>query len=259
MYYYESVKDDSEVENKLRDYANNKLLQNRGFPEYFKRIRREGKIWNHKRVERVYKNLGMNKRKKHKRRIPNPNKQPLAQPIRMNLTWSMDFMEDRLENGRKVRILNIIDDFNREALLMQVEFSFPSAALVDLVKQVIEWRGKPESIRTDNGTEFIAHAFETFCTDNNIEHIKTQKGKPMQNGYIERFNGSYRKSVLDAYIFQTKQQLQEETDIWMEDYNNNHPHESLGDRTPLEFPIAINCGKPNAQSSHTGLPQLTAS
>lgn len=259
MYYYESVKDDSEVENKLRAFANDKVLQNRGFPEYFKRIRREGKKWNHKRVERIYKKLGMNKRKKHKRRIPNPDKQPLAQPIRMNLTWSMDFMEDRLENGRKVRILNIIDDFNREALLMQVEFSFSSAAVVELVTQIIEWRGKPESIRTDNGTEFIAHVFETFCTENNIEHLKTQKGKPMQNGYIERFNGSYRKGVLDSYIFQTKQQVQEETDIWMDDYNNNHPHESLGDRTPLEFPRAINCGKPNAQSQHTGLPQLTAS
>ena len=81
----------------------------------------------------------------------------------------------------------------------------------------------------------------------------------MQNGYIERFNGSYRKGVLDSYIFQTKQQVQEETDIWMEDYNNHHPHESLGDRTPMEFPRAINCGKPIAQSQHTGLPQLTAS
>ena len=101
MYYYQSVKDDSEVENKLLEYASSKLLQNRGFPEYFKRIRREGLIWNHKRVERIYKKLKMNKRRKRKRRIPNPEKQPLVQPIFPNITWSMDFMEDRLENGRK--------------------------------------------------------------------------------------------------------------------------------------------------------------
>ena len=125
------MKDDSEVEKKLQEYAGSKLLQNRGFPEYFKRIRREGKTWNHKRVERVYKKLGMNKRKKRKQRLPNSDKQPLVQPIARNITWSLDFMEDRLENGRKVRILNIIDDFNREALLMQVEFSFPSPAVVN--------------------------------------------------------------------------------------------------------------------------------
>lgn len=257
MFYYESVKDDSEVENKLIEYASGKLA-NRGFPEYFKRIRREGLIWNHKRVERVYKKLKMNKRKKHKRRIPNPLKQTLAQPIRMNLTWSMDFMEDRLENGRKVRILNIIDDFNREALLMEVDFSFPSSRVIELLKQTIEWRGKPESIRTDNGTEFISHAFENFCS-NYIEHIKIQKGKPMQNGYIERFNGSFRRNILDAFIFQTKPQLQEITNDWMDDYNNNHPHESLGDKSPVEFAVAVNCGKLPLTQPTQSLPQLTAS
>ena len=257
MFYYESIKDDSEVENKLLQYANGKL-STRGFPEYFKRIRREGYAWNHKRVQRVYNKLKMNKRQKHKRRIPNPEKQPLAQPIRANLTWSMDFMEDRLENSRKVRILNIIDDFNREALLMEADFSFPSARVVELLKQTIEWRGKPESIRTDNGTEYVAHVFESFCSDHGIEHIKTQKGKPMQNGYIERFNGSYRSGVLDAYIFETKQQLQDETNIWMEDYNNDHPHESLGDKSPVEFARAINCRIFDSAQTTEKFPQLTA-
>lgn len=258
MFYYESVKDDTEVENKLRDYASRKLLQNRGFPEYFKRIRREGIKWNHKRVERVYKKLGMNKRRKYKRRIPNPEKQPLVQPIRPNITWSMDFMEDRLENGRKIRILNILDDFNREALLMQAEFSYPSLQVIKLVKQTIEWRGKPENIRTDNGTEYIAHAFEKFCEDEKINHIKIQKGKPTQNSYVERFNGSFRKDILDAFIFQTKPQMQEYTDEWMEDYNQHHPHESLGDQSPIEFAHAINCGK-LAAAQPSSFPQLTAS
>ena len=256
MFYYEPRKDDSQVENKLKEYAIN--LPNRGFPEYFKRIRREGFIWNHKRVRRVYKNLGMSKRKKFKRRIPNPEKKPLLQPIRMNLTWSMDFMQDTLENGRKFRVLNILDDYNRESLSISISYSFPSEKVIEIVEQVIEWRGKPESIRTDNGTEFIAHAFTNFCIREKIEHIKIQKGKPTQNSYIERFNRSYREDVLDAYIFEDLNQVRKATEIFMDDYNNEHPHESLGDKSPIEFLNAVNCGKLTAQSTHTSLPQLTA-
>ena len=124
MYYYESVRDDSEVETKLAWYG--EKLPSRGFPEYYKRIRQEGLLWNHKRVRRVYRKLGMTHRRKIKRRIPNPAKQVLLQPIQPNLTWSIDFMEDRLENGRKFRALNIIDDYNREALTIDIDYSFPS-------------------------------------------------------------------------------------------------------------------------------------
>ena len=112
MFYYESVKDDSEVEAKLTSYLNNKLLCNRGCPEYYKRIRREGFTWNHKRIERIYRNMGLSRRRKKKRRLPNPEKRPLIQPDTLNDTWSMDFVEDRLENGRKIRTLNILDDYN---------------------------------------------------------------------------------------------------------------------------------------------------
>lgn len=114
MFYYESVRDDSEVESKLAWYG--EKLPSRVFPEYFKRIRQEGLIWNHKRVRRVYRKLGMAHRRKIKRRIPNPARPVLLQPIRPNLTWSMDFIEDGLENGRKFRTFNIIDDYNGEAL-----------------------------------------------------------------------------------------------------------------------------------------------
>jgi putative transposase len=200
----------------------------------------------------------MAKRKKVKRRITNPKKQPLLQPIRMNLTWSMDFMQDTLENGRKFRVLNIIDDFNRESLTINISYSFPSEKVIEILEEVIEWRGKPESIRTENGTEFIAHAFTNFCIRKNIEHIKIQKGKPTQNSYIERFNRSYREDVLDAYIFEDLNQARIATELFMEDYNNEHPHESLGDKSPIEFLNAVNCGKLNAQSIHTSLPQLTA-
>lgn len=233
MYYYTSVKDDSEVESKLRYYAGK--LPARGFPEYYNRIRKEGLIWNHKRVRRVYKKLHMPQRKKVKRRIPNPAKEVLLQPLEPNITWSIDFMEDRLENGRKFRTLNILDDYNREALSIEVDYSFPSEKVVYLLNQIIEWRGKPEAIRTDNGTEFLAKAFKGFCRNSAIEHRPVQKGRPMQNGYIERFNRTYREDVLDMNIFENISQVRQKTEEFLEDYNNQHPHDSLGNMTPNEF------------------------
>jgi len=233
MYYYIPRKDDTDVEEKLRWYG--EKYPSRGFPEYFKRIRKEGLIWNHKRVRRVYIKLKMNRKRKMKRRIPNPVKTILLQPLRPNLSWSIDFMEDRLENGRKFRTLNIIDDYNREALTIEVDYSFPSTKVVAMVQQVIEWRGKPEQIRSDNGTEFIAKAFEGFCENSAIKHLRIQKGKPMQNGYIERFNRSYREDVLDTNIFENINQVKEKTVEFLEDYNNHHPHDSLGKMSPIEF------------------------
>ena len=233
MDYYQSVKDDSAVEAKLIWYG--EKLPGRGFPEYYKRIRKEGLEWSHKRVRRVYKKLGMSHRRKIKRRIPNPDKQNLLQPIYPNIIWSMDFMEDRLENGRKFSTLNIIDDYNREALSIETEFSFPSDKVVKILSRIIEWRGKPETIRTDHGTEFIAKAFEGFCENSGIEHRLTLKGKPMQNGYIERFNRTYREDVLDANIFESIYQVREKTEEFLEDYNNKHPHDRLNDMSPIEF------------------------
>jgi putative transposase len=233
-YYYQSVKNDSEVEERLRYFA--EKLPTRGCPEYTKRIRKEGNPWNHKRIERIYKKLGMNKRRrKIKRRIPNPMKKALLQPLFPNMTWSMDFMQDSLENGRKVRIFNVIDDYNREALMCYADYSFPSKKVVNLIKQLIDWYGKPQQIRTDNGTEFIAKAFEGFCKNSSIDHLRIQKGKPMQNGYCERFNRTYREDVLDAYVFKDMAEIRSITEDWMEDYNNHHPHSSLADHTPIEF------------------------
>ncbi len=224
------------MEDKLRYYA--EKLPSRGCPEYTKRIRKEGYKWNHKRIERVYTKLGMNKRRrKVKRRIPNPEKQALLQPLEPNMTWSMDFMEDRLEDGRKVRIFNVIDDYNREALMCYPAYSFPSQKVVELVNRLIDWHGKPKNIRTDNGTEFLAKAFEGFCQNSSIHHIRIQKGKPMQNGYCERFNRTFREDVLDAYIFEDLDSMEHIIEEWREDYNHNHPHSSLGDCTPLEFKL----------------------
>jgi putative transposase len=131
--------------------------------------------------------------------------------------------------------LNIIDDYNREALAIEVDYSFPSAKVVDMLKRVIEWRGKPEEIRSDNGIEFIAKDFSVFCSNSGINHLRIQKGKPSQNGYIERFNRTYREDVLDINLFESIQQVRIKTEEFMEDYNNYHPHESLNNMSPVKF------------------------
>lgn len=116
-------------------------------------------------------------------------------------------MHDVLENGRKFRILNVIDDFNREALAVESEYSFPSIKVIDVMERLIEFNGKPDTIRTDNGSEFIAHVFKKWCDDKDIEIKYIQPGKPMQNAYIERFNRHYREDILDAYIFENIQDV----------------------------------------------------
>lgn len=177
----------------------------------------------------------MSKRRKIKRRIENPEKTALLQPIRPNLTWSIDFMQDTLESGRKFRTFNIMDDYNRQALAVEVDYSFPSSKVVEMVTRVIQWRGKPEEIRSDNGTEFIAKTFGGFCENSGIKHVRIQKGKPNQNGFVERFNRTYREDVLNANIFENVNQVRELTENWVDDYNNNHPHSSLGNMSPIEF------------------------
>ncbi|MBX7206572.1 MAG: IS3 family transposase [Bacteroidia bacterium] len=233
MYYYTSIKDDSEVIEKLHTLAQDKPA--RGFPYYYRRIRNEGLEWNHKRVKRVYDMLKLNLRRKHKRRLPGRFKVALCSPTNANQTWSMDFMHDTLSNGRKVRVLNIIDDYNREALAIQADYSHSGSSVASTIEQIIDWRGKPCEIRCDNGPEFLSHTLVDFCNNHNIKIKYIQPGKPTQNAYIERFNRSFREDILDAYLFESMDQLRELAMNWMQDYNQLHPHQSLNNMSPLKY------------------------
>jgi putative transposase len=233
MYYYQSVKDDTEVINKLTVLA--ELKPTRGFPYYYRRIRNEGIVWNHKRVKRVYDKLKLNLRRKRKRRLPQRLKGTLCQPMNINLTWSMDFMHDTLTNGRKIRVLNIIDDYNREALAIQADYSHSGYSVVKTIAQVSEWRGKPTEIRCDNGPEFLSQVLVAYCNNNGIALKYIQPGKPTQNAYIERFNRSFREDILDAYLFESMYQLREKCQKWMIEYNELHPHKSLNNMSPLKY------------------------
>jgi putative transposase len=240
-YYYKSCRDDSEVIDKLRDYA--EKMPTRGFGEYRKLIRKEGIKWNHKRIKRVYDLMKLNLRRKHKRRLPGRFKVPLVVPGEENHTWSMDFMHDSLVNGRKIKVLNLMDDFNREALAIEIDSSLCGSRVKRVLEKVMEWRGKPKYIRTDNGPEFICNTLVDFCKGHGIEFMYIQPGKPMQNGYVERFNRFYREDVLDAYLFNSLQEVRLLSEEWMEFYNEKHPHESLNDMSPREYLEAVNSGK----------------
>jgi len=190
---------------------------------------------NHKRVYRIYTEMKLNLRRKHKKRLPARLKEPLVQPIAPNLTWSMDFMHDGLINGRSFRSFNIIDDYNREALTITLDKSLTSLRVIRELEKLIEWRGKPRKLRVDNGPEFIAFILEQWCKDHDIELVFIQKGKPHQNGYIERFNRTYREEILDNYAFENLQEARSLTEAWMWVYNNERPHSSLGYLSPRKY------------------------
>jgi len=230
MYYYKNVRDDSETIGKLLELSEKHPTE--GQDLYYSRIRLEGLRWNYKRVRRVYRLLGMNRRRKVRRRVPARVKLPLLVPQRPGQMWSMDFMSDVLTSKRKFRTLNIIDDYNRQAITVEVAHTMPATRVIQILERTIKEQGKPECIRVDNGPEFISKEFKDWCLDNGIRIQYTQPGKPMQNGYIERFNRTFRENILDAYLFEDIVQVQILADEWMDDYNYNRPHESLGGVTP---------------------------
>lgn len=230
MYYYTHKKDDQIVIDKLMNLSSR--YPTRGFDTYFGKIRMEGFLWNRKRVLRVYRNINLKLRVKRKRRLPARIKERLFVPGAVNDTWSIDFMSDSLANGRRFRVINIIDDFNREALLNEAYYSIPATRLVQKIKEVLLHRAKPKRIRTDNGPEFISKVFKDFCEEQEIEIQYIQPGKPAQNAYIERFNRTFREDVLDAYLFESINHVNALAYEWQIDYNSNHPHKALNGLSP---------------------------
>jgi putative transposase len=197
----------------------------------------EGHAWNHKRIRRVYRALSLHLKRKPKKRLPARAPQILAAPDQRNQTWSLDFMSDALSTGRTFRTLNVIDDFNREALWIEVDTSLPAERVVRILEQLIGWRGKPVSIRMDNGPELISQCLECWAKEKHIELLHIQPGKPAQNAYIERFNRTYREDVLDAYLFDDLQEVRYITETWLEDYNTIRPHEALQGVSPRQFAL----------------------
>lgn len=203
----------------------------RGFGKYFKIIRRRGHDWNHKRVYRVYCALKLNRRKVGKKRLPPRTPAPLAVPGSINQSWSMYFMSDALWCGRRFRTFNVVDDFNREALSIEIDLNLPAARVIRTLARIATWRGYPAKIRMDNGPEFIAASLADWAQLHGVELEFIQPGRPMQN------NRSYREGVLDMYMFKTLSEVRERTEAWLADYNEQLPHDALGDLTPVEYRV----------------------
>lgn len=206
-----------------------------GFWKCYDRLRLDGHGWNHKRVHRVYCELGLNLPRRSKRRVPQRLRQPLAAPATLNGTWALDFMHDTLYGGRRFRTLNVIDEGNREGLAIEIGTSIPSARVVRVMEQLIDLHGRPSAVRLDNGPELTAETFVDWCQRRGIALRYIQPGKPDQNAYIERFNRSYREEVLSAYVFESIEQVRVLTDDWLRTYNEERPHDSLGRVPPLTF------------------------
>ena len=165
-------------------------------------------------------------------------------PTTPNQVWSIDFMSDSLADGRRYRLFNVIDDFNRESLAIEVDTSLPSLRVIRVLERLIALRGKPANIRCDNGPEFISHKLEQWCNekDRQITLQFIQPGKPMQNAYIERKNGSIRRELLDAYLFYNLAEVRSMSQEWRIDYNTERPHKSLGYLSPLKYAELKNSG-----------------
>ena len=227
-------KDDSATITVIQDYVRDN--PGHGFDKLYPAVRRPqmGKC----RLYRVYKALKLNHKRRGKRRLPSRVKVPLLVPMRPNEIWSADFMSDALWSGRRFRTFNVLDDYNREALGIEIDTNLPAPRVVRALEQLVALRGKPAVLRLDNGPEFISGALARWALGNSIELRFIQPGRPMQNGYVERFNRTYREEVLNCYVFETLGEVRRMTAEWITRYNELRPHESLGDVPPRRYLMA---------------------
>ncbi len=192
----------------------------------------KGYCWNHKRVYRIYRALALNLRINPKRRIQRKKPEPLAVPAGMNEVWSVDFMHDRLSDGRAFRLFNVLDDFNREGLGIEVDFSLPAARITRALDQIIEWRGKPAILRCDNGPELISQELRDWSERHGVHLQFIQPGHPQQNAYVERYNRTVRYSWLSQYLFDSIAEVQDYATRWLWFYNHERPNKANGGLPP---------------------------
>ena len=196
----------------------------------------KGYGWNHKRVYRIYRELELNFRIKPKRRLKRDYPGDLDVPKAPNQVWSMDFMSDQLASGKTIRTFNnVMDDYNREGLGIEVDTSLPSARVVRALEQVIEWRGKPAALRCDNGPEYLSQTLVEWANKHRITLLYIQPGKPTQNAYIERFNRTVRHEWLDIHQFESIAHAQLLATQWLWQYNNERPNTAIGGVPPRQL------------------------
>jgi putative transposase len=213
-----------------------------GFWKCVDRLRLDGHGWNHKRLWRVYCQLRLNLPRRTKKRLPTRPVQPLTVSPQPHAVWALDFMSDTLYGGRRFRTFNILDEGVREVLAIEVDTSLPAERVIRVLDQLTAWRGIPQAIRLDNGPEFLADRFASWCAERGIALRYIQPGKPNQNAFIERFNRTFRHEVLDAYVFESLDQVREMSAQWIREYNEERPHEALARVPPATYRAQITVG-----------------
>lgn len=187
------------------------------------------------KIRRVYVKYGFSLPVKPSKRVRCVKSNPLVIPMSPNKSWHVDFMSDVLVDGRKIRTFNGIDAFNRSCLGIEIDFSMPSVKVTQILDRWIEKYGKPEAIRSDNGPEFISKHFKKWLRNKAIQWEEIRPGHPEENGLIERFNGTYRREILDTNVFYHLDHCRHITQEWMTEYNQDRPHESLNFKTPMAY------------------------
>jgi len=227
---------DTELRERLRALA--LQLPRYGYKRLYRRLRKQGVIVNHKKIYRIYREEGLMVRKRARKRLVRRNEKPAA-PSRPTERWSMDFTSDQLSSGPRFRTFNVVDDCTREALAIHVARSIPGWLVVVVLSELIKRHGKPRVIVCDNGPEFIGRALEIWAEENGITIHFIQPGKPVQNCYVESFNGRFRDECLNEHWFTSMEDAREIIEAWRVNYNEVREHGSLGGMTPSEFRRAV--------------------
>ena len=231
--YVRMVKDDAQLRARLEELAAER--RRFGFRRLAVLLRRDGVIVNIKRILRVYREANLQVRKRVRRRVALGRGNPAVLVTTTNERWSLDFVHDSLESGRRIRTLNIVDDFTRECLAIEVDTSLPGVRVARVLDAIGSARGYPQTIVTDNGTELTGIAMACWARDRKVRLHFISPGKPTQNAYIESFNGRFRDECLNEHEFRSLAHARLIIEDWRRDYKELRPHKSLGNRTPEEF------------------------
>ncbi len=224
---------DDELRVRVRELA--ALKPRYGYRRLCDSLRREGWNDNRKRVYRIYRLEGLAVRRRGRKRPRSEARVPPATPATINERWSMDFVHDTLAGERNFRTLNIVDDFTREAIAIEVDFSLPGLRVARVLDRLAEARGLPAVITVDNGPEFTSRALDAWAHANGVKLVFSRPGKPVDNAYVESFNGRFRDECLNTHWFRTLAEARVVIEAWRVEYNTVRPHSAHGGLSPEEF------------------------
>lgn len=234
LYYKGKPRNDSALAARILELAHKHKRW--GSPLIHGVVEREGLVKNHKRTDRIYyKVLNLSLRRRPRKKFKSAPRVPLSAPTRTNQCWTMDFVHDMLSSGRKIKNLNIVDEYTRECLAIETDSSIGGVRVVRVLEMLKDLRGLPEAIRLDNGPEFTSKAMDDWAYKNDVKLSFITPGKPTQNAFIESFNGKFREECLNESWFNTLEEAREIIETWRNEYNGFRPHSSLGRLTPLAF------------------------